>query len=118
MAPLLQNILISGLKLPQKQATRPVRSGSHGEYDAKSSAKQSSISTTPRQEQKSDSDILQSVNSSFDNAKANKRKSRLGTTAHLGPKVEISDLDRLKELKAGLLSWSSPAEPKKVFLFS
>ncbi|KAJ3253802.1 hypothetical protein HK103_005289 [Boothiomyces macroporosus] len=113
MAPLLQNILISGLKLPQKQATRPVRSGSHGEYDARPSAKQPSISTTPRQEQKSDSDILQSVNSSFDNAKANKRKSRLGTTAHLGPKVEISDLDRLKELKAGLLSWSSPAEPKK-----
>ncbi|KAJ3273645.1 hypothetical protein HDV01_004254 [Terramyces sp. JEL0728] len=114
MAPLLQNILISGLKLPQKQATLQTRtrSGSQGAFDSKIPKSQPSVSTTPRLEQKSDPDLLASVASSFDNTKANKRKSRLGTTIHLGPKIEISELDRNKELKSGLLLWSS-SESKK-----
>jgi hypothetical protein len=40
--------------------------------------------------------------------KANKRKSRLGTTKYLAPKEEISDADKELVFKDGYLFWMSP----------
>ncbi|KAJ3303496.1 hypothetical protein HDV03_003773 [Kappamyces sp. JEL0829] len=42
--------------------------------------------------------------------KANKRKSRLGTTQYLAPKIEISESDRRLVFRSGSVVWSSPCK--------
>ena len=115
MFQVLKNVLNTPIVAAAQSAVSAQMSGLATQSESKSQTAPKTIPLSASErllkslESDDDPPQRRSQNGSDDFAKkANKRKSRLGTSRHLAPKKEMSDADKELVFKDGYLFWMSP----------